>query len=145
KSNVKASAKPDTVLINVSVHDESPVRARDIADALSDEFVSMVRVLETRPDGTAPDARGIVEPRASLPQSPVEPKWTRNLAIGFAVGLLLGVGLAVLRDQLDNTVKDRTTVEESTGVGLVGSIPLDKERRKEPAISFDKDKSAIAE
>jgi receptor protein-tyrosine kinase len=55
------------------------------------------------------------------------------------------VGLAVLRDRLDNTVKDRETLEEITKVGLVGSIPLDKERRKEPAISFESDNSGIAE
>ena len=73
------------------------------------------------------------------------PKTARNIAIGLALGVALGIGLAVLRDLLDNTVKDRETLEEITGVGLVGSIPLDKERRKDPAISFDKDNSAIAE
>lgn len=143
--NVKATAKPDTVLINVSVFDESPVRARDIADALSDEFVAMVRELETPPDRSAPDARVVVEQRASIPQNPVTPKWARNIGIGFILGLVLGLGIAILRDQLDNTVKDRQALEDVTGVGLVGSIPLDKERRKEPAISFDNDNSPIAE
>ena len=80
-----------------------------------------------------------------FPKHPVSPKTTRNLAIGLALGVLLGIGLAFLRDLLDNTVKDRQTLEEITGVGLVGSIPLDKERRKEPAISFDNDNSAFAE
>jgi receptor protein-tyrosine kinase len=59
--------------------------------------------------------------------------------------VLLGFVLAALRDLLDNTVKDRRTIEGVTNVGLVGSIPLDKERRKEPAISFDNDNSVIAE
>ena len=47
QEKVKASAAPDTVLIDVAVLDPSPVQARDIADALSDEFVVMVRELET--------------------------------------------------------------------------------------------------
>ena len=145
RKNVKASAKPDTVLINVTVLDESPVRARDIANTLSDEFVVMVRELETPADGARPDARVVVEQRASIPDHPVVPKTARNIAIGLALGVALGIGLAVLRDLLDNTVKDRQTLEEITGVGLVGSIPLDKERRNEPAISFDSDNSAIAE
>ncbi|MGE2724321.1 polysaccharide biosynthesis tyrosine autokinase [Mycolicibacterium pulveris] len=145
QDNVKASAKLDTVLINVAVLDESPVRARDVADALSDEFVVMVRELETPPDGTQPDARVVVEQRASIPESPVTPKTTRNLLIGLMLGVLFGIGLAVLRDVLDNTVKDKQTLEEVTGVGLVGSIPLDKDRRKEPAISFENESSAIAE
>src|SRR4051812_48250398 len=67
QERVKASAKIDTVLITVTVRDESPVRARDIADALSDEFVGMVRELETPQDGTTPDARAVVEQRASIP------------------------------------------------------------------------------
>lgn len=144
-SSVTASAKPDTVLINVKVLDASPVRARDIADALSDEFVVMVGELETPEGGGRPDARVIVEQHASIPASPVTPKKTRNVAAGLALGVLLGVGLAFLRDRLDNTVKDRQSLEDITGVALVGSIPLDKARRKEPAISFDSDNSAIAE
>ena len=146
QEHIKASAKPDTVLIDVEVLDRSPVRARDIANTLSDEFVVMVRQLETPEGGGRPDSRVVVEQRASaIPDKPVIPKTTLNVAIGLTAGLLLGIGLAILRGLLDNTVKDRETLEEITGTGLVGSIPFDKERRKEPAISFDADNSAIAE
>ncbi len=69
QKHVKASAKLDTVLINVEVLDQSPVRARDIANALSDEFVVMVRELETPADGGSPDARVVVEQRASIPDA----------------------------------------------------------------------------
>ena len=145
QDSVTASAKPDTVLISVEVLDKSPVRARDIANTLSDEFVAMVRELETPESGAPPDSRVVVEQRASIPESPVVPKTPRNLAIGLIFGLLLGTGIALLRDLLDNTVKDKTVIEEITGAGLVGSIPLDKDRRSQPAISFDNDNSAIAE
>lgn len=145
QENISASAKPETVLIDVSVLDKSPVRARDIANTLSDEFVAMVRELETPESGAAPDARVVVEQRASLPDKPVVPRIKRNLAVGLALGIVAGVGLAVLRDLLDNTVKSRETLEDITGVGLVGSIPMDKDRRKQPAIAFEGDNSAIAE
>ena len=145
RTKVKASSPPDTVLIDVAVLDPSPVQARDIANALSDEFVVMVGEMETPPDGDRPDARVVVEQHASIPTKPVIPKTTRNIAIGLALGVLLGIGLALLRDRFDNTVKDQEIIEEITGVGLVANIPLDKERRKDPAISFADDRSAIAE
>jgi receptor protein-tyrosine kinase len=145
RKKVKATPPTDTVLIDVSVLDPSPERARDIADALSDEFVVMVSELETPPDGARPDARAVVEQHASLPTTPVIPATTRNLALGGAVGVLLGIGLAFLRDRLDNTVKSHEILEEITGAGLVATIPLDKDRRKEPAIAFADDRSAIAE
>lgn len=145
QAHIKATSKPQTVLITVEVLDSSPVRARDIANTLSDEFVVMVRELETPEDGTSPDSRVVLEQRASIPDGPSVPKTTRNIAVGLALGLLAGVGLAHVRDLLDNTVKDSATLEEITGTGVVGNIPLDKDRRKKPAISFDNDNSPIAE
>lgn len=145
RANVKASAKPDTVLINVTVIDQSPVRARDIANTLSDEFVTMVRELETPESGASPDARVVVEQRASIPQVPVVPKTARNIGMGFILGLSLGIGLAILRDLIDNTVKDRDTLEKIVGAGIVGRIPEDKELRKQASISFDHDNSPASE
>jgi capsular exopolysaccharide synthesis family protein len=145
QGKVKATSAPDTVLIDVSVLDPSPVRARDIADALSDEFVVMVSELETPEEGGKPDARVVVEQHAILPTNPVVPKTARNLALGLAFGLLLGIGLAVLRDRSDNTVKSREILEEITDAGLVATIPFDKLRRKEAAISFSSGHSTIAE
>jgi capsular exopolysaccharide synthesis family protein len=145
KEHIKARAKADTVLIEVSVVDTSPVRARDIANALSDEFVLMVRELETPAPGAKPDARVIVEQRATVPMKPVVPKKARNLAIGILLGGMLGLGLALLRDQLDNTVKTQDSLEEITGTGAVGYIPFDKNLGAEPAISFESDNSATAE
>ncbi|MEN4450260.1 polysaccharide biosynthesis tyrosine autokinase [Mycobacterium sp. SM3041] len=142
---VTATAKPDTVLIDVGVLDESPGQAAAIANALSDEFVNVVRELETPAGGTVPDARIVVEQHASVPTAPVIPKTARNLVLGLVVGLLGGVGLALLREQLDNTVKDRNALEGITHVGIVGDIPLDKERRKTAAISFKDSSSGIAE
>ncbi|EJZ11329.1 polysaccharide biosynthesis tyrosine autokinase [Mycolicibacterium vaccae] len=145
QENVTAKAKPDTVLIDVTVLDASPVRARDIANTLSDEFVTLVRELETPESGARPDARVVVEQRASIPNGPVIPKTARNIGVGLALGLLLGFGIAVFRDMLDNTVKNRENLEEITGAGIVGNIPLDKDRRKQPAIAFDRDSSGTAE
>jgi capsular exopolysaccharide synthesis family protein len=144
-AKVQATSKLETVLINVNVTDESPVRARDLANAMSDEFVVMVRELETPAPGSRPDARVVVEQRASIPNSPVTPKKVRNIAAGLAAGLALGIGFALLREMLDNTVKDRETLEQITQVGMVGSVPLDKDRREKPAISFDTDNTLIAE
>ena len=145
QANVLASTKRNTVLIDVDVLDSSPVRARDIANTLSDEFVAMVSNLETPEDGARPDARVVVEQRASLPDSPVVPKTSRNIAIGLGLGLLAGVGLAIIRDLLDNTVKKRETLEELAEAAVVGSIPLDKERRKQAAIAYESDNSVFAE
>ncbi len=145
KTQVSAGSKPNTVLIDVSVLDPSPVQARDIANALSDEFVLLARELETPARGERPEARVTVEQRASLPVKPVVPRKRLNLALGVLLGGMLGVGLALVRDLLDNTVKSQETLEEITGTGTVGFIPFDKKIPETPAISFDTDNSAVSE
>jgi capsular exopolysaccharide synthesis family protein len=144
-AKVTASSAPDTVLVDVKVSDPSPERARDLANALSDEFVVMARELETPENGGEPTARVVVEQHADTPATPVSPKTKRNVALGLALGLLVGIALAVLRDRLDNTVKDRSVVEEIVGAGLVGTIPLEKDRQNEPAITFHTANSGGAE
>ncbi|MCK0090475.1 polysaccharide biosynthesis tyrosine autokinase [Rhodococcus sp. F64268] len=144
-SKVTAASAPDTVLIDMAVTDPSPERARDIANAMSDEFVTMVRELETPENGGPPTARVVVETHAATPAAPVTPKTMRNVALGLAVGVLLGIALAVLRDRLDNTVKDREAIEEIAGAGVVGVIPMDKARQDTPPISFVDANSGDAE
>ena len=145
KAVVTAKSKPDTVLIDVSVLDASPVQARDIANSLSDEFVMMARELETPGPGARPEARVVVEQRATVPTSPVVPKKKRNLALGILMGGMLGIALALLRGLLDNTVKSQETLEEITGTGVVGYIPFDRKFETSPAIAFDADNSSAAE
>jgi capsular exopolysaccharide synthesis family protein len=143
--NVTAKSKLNTVLIDVEVLDASPVKARDIANALSDEFVLLVRELETPTRGATPEARVVVEQRASVPTDPVVPNTKQNLALGIAMGAMLGVGLALLRDKLDNTIKSAQLLEELTGTGVVGYIPLDKNLAAAHTINFDTDNGGTAE
>ena len=145
KAKVTTKVAPDTVLIDVSVIDPSPVQARDIANALSDEFVVMVRELETPAAGAKPDARVVVEQRATVPLAPATPNKKRDVATGVLLGAMFGIGLAVLRNTLENTVKSQEVLEEITGTGVVGYIPFDKKFETTPSIAFDTDNSSTAE
>jgi receptor protein-tyrosine kinase len=145
KENVTAKSKLNTVLIDVSVRDDSPVQARDIANALSDEFVAMARALETPSGGERPEARVIVEQRAAIPEKPVVPNKRLNIAFGMLLGGILGIGLAIIRDQLDNTIKGQDALEKLAGTGAVGFVPLDKKLAEVSTIFFDTDNSPTAE
>lgn len=145
RKEITARSKAGTVLIDVDILDPSPVRARDIANTLSSEFVAMVKQLETSGDGNLPDTRVVVEQPASVSSSPAVPNLIRNLGLGLVAGVLLGVALAVGLDVVDSTVKKLDDLESITGTSVVGEIPVDKPRRTTPAISFANDNSRIAE
>ncbi|ORB66807.1 protein tyrosine kinase [Mycolicibacterium tusciae] len=144
QEKVEAVVPAETVLIDVTVTDSSPTRARDIANALADEFVVMAARLETPELGQPPNARVVVQQRAELPSSPVNSKTKRMLAIAAVMGALLGVVVAVIRDRMDDSVKSSDALERATGVGLLADIPFDAQRRTTPLILFESDRSAFA-
>jgi capsular exopolysaccharide synthesis family protein len=66
----------------------------------------------------------IVAP-AAVPSSPASPKPVRNAVWAFSFGLVLGVGIAFLRDFLDDSVKTKEDLERATpGLSTVGLIPV---------------------
>ncbi|KAB8331549.1 polysaccharide biosynthesis tyrosine autokinase [Scytonema tolypothrichoides VB-61278] len=51
----------------------------------------------------------------------------RNLALGTMLGLLLGTGAALVADKLSNVLYSSKDLKESTGLPLLGVVPLRKE------------------
>ena len=78
-----------------------------------------IRVEENRNLGNA----RIVE-NAAVPAVPVAPDKARNLVLGSLLGLLLGVGTALLLDGLDTSIKSVKEAREVFGYTLLGLIPL---------------------
>jgi capsular exopolysaccharide synthesis family protein len=65
----------------------------------------------------------IAEP-ASSPRLPVTPNVPLNLTFGLVLGLAVGIGLAVLQEQLDNTVRDQEEVARLVDAPILGTVPL---------------------
>src|SRR5467141_1889830 len=64
----------------------------------------------------------VVDP-AMIPSAPARPAKGRNLALGFLVGLVGGIGLALLREYLDNTVKTPDDIETLARLPSLAVVP----------------------
>jgi polysaccharide biosynthesis transport protein len=64
----------------------------------------------------------VIDP-ARVPRYPVEPDIPRNLALGFMIGLLGGIGLAGVMEMMDNTVNLPEDVESVSGLPVIGVVP----------------------
>ena len=59
-----------------------------------------------------------------LPENPVAPNKTMNVAIAFLLGLMVSVGLVFLIEYLDNTFKNKENLERELNIPVIGVIPL---------------------
>lgn len=131
---ITATAVTDTVLIEVTVTDESPVQAQRIANAVGVEFTALATELETPEGADASPVKVTVTQRPEAASAPSSPQTRRNAAFGLLVGLLVGAGLAVLRARLDRTIKDPDEVAQLTGVPVIGTVLRDEALEKRHTI-----------
>lgn len=68
--------------------------------------------------------------RADIPISPSSPKKLRNILLALFLGLFGGVGLALLMEYLDNSVKSVEDVERYSGLPTLGVVPAFGENSK---------------
>ena len=103
--SITADSPLNTVLINVTVTDQDPQVASDIANATVESLGTQVTKME-KPTGTQPSPVRVITTRtATVPTAPATPNIAINLALGLLVGLALGYGQALLREALDTKVR----------------------------------------
>ncbi|MCX2747052.1 polysaccharide biosynthesis tyrosine autokinase [Arthrobacter sp. MI7-26] len=142
---VTASTDLNTVLINISVSDNSPAQAAAIAQAVADSLVKAVDNLEKpKTGGTSPVSLSIITP-AEAPLAPSAPNVVLNLVLGFIGGLLLGLVAAILRSTLDYRISGEADLRKITDAPLLGGIAFDQDAVKKPLLTQTAAQSPRAE
>jgi succinoglycan biosynthesis transport protein ExoP len=123
-SLISASVPRNTVLINLTVTHTDPYFARDLVNAVAESLAFVVSSLELesslRPQ---PVKLTVVEP-GLLNLDRVAPSLLEHIAIGGFLGLILGLGVAILLELLFRKVRVRTKIEELGINKLLGAIPF---------------------
>ena len=141
---ITVTVQPETVVLSAAVTDTSPQRAADIANALADEFVGLVSSLE-QPFGPQPPPAAAGQPApqptkigvqvirpATAVNQPISPNIPFNIALGTALGLLVGLAAAFLRNARDTRIHSVERLREITGVPLLAEIPTERNARMYP-------------
>ena len=129
--NLEVTTQPETAVIEVTYDDTNRPRAQQILESVGEVFTTQVRdVAQESPrdvdgDGTpdtAPITASVFDPAHLIPGQ-VEPKPLRDLAVATALGLLLGVLAAFVREQFDDTIRSIADAETAFGQSATASMP----------------------
>jgi capsular exopolysaccharide synthesis family protein len=144
-SQITTSVVPNTVILAVTATDPSAARSQLLSRTVAAQFIRLVAQLETPPGGGAAPIRAAIVDAANRPATPISPKPVRNLALAALFGLLLGVGVAAIRDSLDNSVRSEDEVAAATGATVLGTLPRGSRRRPGRFVTDIKAPTALTE
>ncbi len=67
---------------------------------------------------------------AEAPAGAFSPSWVRNIGLALVAGLVLGMGVALVRESLDNTILTKRSLEKAIdGLPVLGTIPSPQRNR----------------
>jgi capsular exopolysaccharide synthesis family protein len=80
-----------------------------------------------------------------VPTAPSAPRPKRDTALGLFVGLLLGLGIAFLQEQLDDRVRGRSDAEELTQLPVIAELPFDTVKTPTEVAAHERPLGVLAE
>lgn len=124
-SKITVNNAENSQVVNLTVRDEDPAIAVDIANTTARVFEEKIATLMNV------DNVSVLSPAVlkDNPQ-PVEPNPMLNMAIAAVIGMMLGVGIAFLLEYLDTTIKSEQDIEDILGIPVLGVVsPIPDEGR----------------
>jgi len=113
---ITVKRKNDTRILEIAVRDTNPYLARDIAEKVTITFKEKVVELMNIENVNILDT-------ARVPDYPVSPDTSRSVLFSFFAGLLAAIGLILLIDYMDNTIKSPEDVAKYLKLSVLGNIP----------------------
>ncbi|MDQ3105591.1 MAG: polysaccharide biosynthesis tyrosine autokinase [Actinomycetota bacterium] len=135
--NVTSFETLQRVVESLGLSDDPSDLAEDVTGTPDDTGAAVVTIAVARGDAEEAaaianevattyleSARGAIITPATVPDGPSSPKPARNIGLATLVGLLLGVGVAYLRDYFDDVVRNDRALEDALpGVPVLAHIP----------------------
>ncbi|PRR81774.1 YveK family protein [Clostridium vincentii] len=116
KSGLKVEAIASTQILKISYTSTDRNESKEVIEAVTTQFIATSTEL-------IGNANVKVVESVVLPENPVSPNKKMNIAIAAILGLMMGIGLALLLEFMDNTFKDKEQAEDILGLPVLGSIP----------------------
>ena len=117
RQKIRLNNPKDTRILDITVTDNDPERAKLIADALATSASNFIA------DIMEQDPPKIIE-TGEIPSQKAGPSHRKNITVGALLGLGIALGGILLKMLADDKIKTEGDVEETLGVNVLASLPL---------------------
>lgn len=117
KNNVTVKAKSDTEVIEITVRNENPKLAAQIANEIAKVFIQNVK------EYYKIDNLHVVD-KAEEESEPYNMNLTKDVVIFAFIGVVVASIYVLIANMLDTTIKSQEDIEKIAGVTVLASFPM---------------------
>ncbi len=116
QKSVTVSPQTDTQILIISAQSGDAYEAVKMVNTVADSFIEESKLVF--PTG------GTIQimDKPSVPTSPVKPNKVLNIAVAFLIGLMGSLGLTLVLEYMDRTIKSEEDIERYLDIPVVGVI-----------------------
>lgn len=113
---LSVNLKDDTRLIQIKAEHTHPEMAKNIAAKVTEVFKEKAMELM--------DVENVhVIDEAEVPEAPIRSRKAINVVVAAIVGVMIGLGIILLIEYFDDTIKTPEDVQKHLGLPVIGTIP----------------------
>lgn len=122
---VTATNPTNTFMVDISAEVGDPQQAADIANSVAKNLADQISsdLYNNSSSSNGSPIKLTVVQKAQTPTSQSSPNIPLYLAVGLILGIIVGVGVALLRDILNTKVDSTDDVRELTHASSLGTVP----------------------
>lgn len=124
KARIRISNPADTRILNMTVSDTDPVRAKaivdEVANASSDYIGDIMEMVPPK----------IIE-QGVVPENPASPSIRKNAVLGGLACIVAACGIITLKVIMNDTIRSEEDVGKYLGMSVLASVPDDDGMSKE--------------
>lgn len=123
KEKISIENPADTRIMQISVSDEDPEKAKEMTQELAEVTAKTV---SRKMDVKAPT---IIE-NVYLADEPDSPNLLKNVIIGAFLGFVLASAVIIVRHMMNDTIRKEEDIEKYLGINTLAKLPLAKGEKK---------------
>ena len=118
KDKVTLNNPSNSRLLEITVKDKDPNRAKKIADEIATISADFIQV-KMKQDAPTITQKGYAD------GNPVSPDITKNTMLGFIFGGVAASGLIIVSYLLNDSISDPEDIEKKLGLNVLGTLPYE--------------------
>ena len=136
--DVSAGTTGNTSILDITAHSADPQEAAAVANEVGPQLGEVAGKFSTLLASSGQKVVSTPIQPAVAPSRPTSPDPVRNIGLALLTGLVLGLGLALLRHAMDTKVRTEDDIKALSDAPLLASLPVEK-RGKTGVLSLEED------